>query len=498
MTGFVWILLPLLAAYATAIWWCIETWFQPDGYWAHGPLVPVVGAAILWSRRTQVARIPAAVDARAWWILGPALLLHLAGAALTIDSLSASSMLLAAPGVTWLAFGLQRLRAVLPVLGLLLFAVPLPMFVTGRVAFELKEVAIGLGMALANALGLGVTRDGAMLLVDGQPGSLMVAAPCGGLRSLLSMLLIAYCVAMFLGPRTRGRLALLLGAAAPVALLVNVLRITATCWVASHWGVEVAAGDAHEVLNAGAWILDLGIMLLLSELPGGRPGAAVAEPAVAAAAPAPASATARLHACLLAVLAMPLLVLSLHRPFADDSNRASLLPDRFGPYVQREQRTIDQSFQSLLGTRDAAWRVYGTEGGPPVFVVAVFHESNWKSVHPPHICLEGSDMEIGSDQQVELVVDGQPSRVGVLVAHPRGAAREYVSVHAFVTRELTTGSYLDFFLHHAPRALLRHSNAGALLRVETYVQPGEDVRAARQRCGELLGRMLPVVKGLLP
>jgi hypothetical protein len=34
--------------------------------------------------------------------------------------------------------------------------------------------------------------------------------------------------------------------------------------------------------------------------------------------------------------------------------------------------------------------------------------------------------------------------------------------------------------------------------VETYVEPGEDVKAARQRCGELLGRMLPVVKGMLP
>lgn len=498
MTGFIWMLLPLLAAYATAIWWCVETWFQPDGYWAHGPLVPVLAAVILWSRRRRLAAVPAAPDGRGWWILGPALLLHLAGAALTIDSLSASSLLLAAPGVTWLAFGLQRLRAVAPVLGLLLFAIPLPMFVTGRVAFELKEVAILLGTALSNAVGLGVTRDGAMLLVEGQPGSLMVAAPCGGLRSMLSMMLIAYCVAVFMGPRTRGRIAVLLGFSVPVALLVNVLRITATCWVASSRGVEVAAGEAHELLNAGAWILDLGIMLLLSELPGGRPSAAPVQENVAARAAPVAGGAGRIHACLLAVLAMPLLVLSLHRPFGEDSMRADRLPDRFGPYVLREQRSIDESFQSLLGTRDAAWRVYGTEDGPPVFVVAVFHEANWKSVHPPHICLEGSDMEIGSDQQVELVVDGQPSRVGVLIAHPRGAAQEYVSVHAFVTKELTTGSYLDFFLHHAPRALLRHSNAGALLRVETYVQPGEDVRAARQRCGELLGRMLPVVKGLLP
>ncbi|MEY4672592.1 MAG: hypothetical protein RL148_376 [Planctomycetota bacterium] len=496
MTGLPWMLFPLVAAYATAVWWCVESWFQPDGYWAHGPLVPLLVAILWWARRGQLAGLPAALDPRGWWLLGPALLLHLCGAALTIDSLSAASMLLAVPGIVWLAQGVARLRVLAPVLGLLVFAVPLPMFVSGRVAFELKELAIGLGTGLANALGLGVTRDGALLLVDGQPGSLLVAAPCGGLRSLISMLLIAYCVALFLGPRTTGRTVLLLCAAAPVALLVNVVRIAATCGVASRWGVEVAAGDAHDLLNVGAWVLDLGVMMVLSELPGGRLETSAT---AVASSPAVRDRTGLLfHGGLLAVLAMPLLLLSLHRPFAESQPRAGGLPDAFGPFVLREAREIDPSFQSLLGTKDAAWRVYGEKDGPPVFVVAVFHESNWKSVHPPHICLEGGDMEIGSDRQVELLVDGSPSRVGLIVAHPRGGAREYVSVHAFVSRELTTGSYLDFFLHHAPRALFRHSNAGALLRVETYVEPGEDVKAARQRCGELLGRMLPVVKGMLP
>ena len=144
MTGSALILLPLLAAYATAIWWCVETWLQPEGYWAHGPLVPLVGALVLWSRRRQFAALAPVVDPRGWWLLGPALLVHLAGAALTIDSLSAASMLLAAPGIFWLAMGPARLRAMLPVFGLLLFAIPLPMFVSGRVAFELKEVAIGM------------------------------------------------------------------------------------------------------------------------------------------------------------------------------------------------------------------------------------------------------------------------------------------------------------------------------------------------------------------
>ena len=93
------VVLPLLVAYATAMYWCYELWTIDGGYFAHGPLVPMVMAWVIWSRRKSWSREPARIDQRGWLLLGPALFIHLCGAALTIDSLSALSMVLAVPGL---------------------------------------------------------------------------------------------------------------------------------------------------------------------------------------------------------------------------------------------------------------------------------------------------------------------------------------------------------------------------------------------------------------
>src|SRR5262249_47630890 len=168
MSAFLSIFLPLLRTYEAALRWCWELWWKPDYYFGHGPLVPLVMAAVIWQRRELWRRRPAAPDPRAWWLLGPALLLHLAGAAVTIDSLSAASVALALPGAAWLALGRERLRGLWPVLWLFAFAVPLPLYVTGRLAFELKEVAVSGGLLLAQLTGLQVVRQGALLQVPGQ------------------------------------------------------------------------------------------------------------------------------------------------------------------------------------------------------------------------------------------------------------------------------------------------------------------------------------------
>ena len=160
--------MPLIVAYASALWWCVELWSLPEGYFAHGPLVPAVMAYVVWARRSEWRKVAPVPDARGFWLLGPALLLHLCGAALSIDSVAAASLVLAIPGAAWVAVGRARLVGLWPALWMFAFAAPLPIYVTDRIAFELKEVAVHGGVWLAQATGLGIERDGASLLVEGQ------------------------------------------------------------------------------------------------------------------------------------------------------------------------------------------------------------------------------------------------------------------------------------------------------------------------------------------
>ncbi len=495
MTPFLQVFLPLLLAYATALVWCWDVWMLPDGYYSHGPLVPLLAAVVLWRRRRRWGTVPRLPDARGWWLLGPGLLLHLAGAALTVDSLSALSLLLAVPGAALLALGPARLRGQWPVLGLLVFTIPLPLFLTGRIAFELKELAVQNGLWLANLTGLGAARQGALVAIPGQPDGLLVADPCGGLRSLLAMITIGYCIAFFVGAPAFWRRLLLVLLAAPIALLVNAARIAGTCWLAYWQGTAFAAGTGHDLLNGAAWLVDLGLVLLLDTLLSRRWGN-VAEAAPPVVRPAPVR-SLRGPAVILWGLALPLLLLSLYRPHGDSQGRAESLPVAAGAFRLGERYELGERYRQLLGTDDAAWRSYLGPDQVPVYVVAVFHDANWKSVHPPAICLEGSNMDLLQHGTAETTIAGGYQEVGRILARERGSGREYLSLYAYAARGLCTGHYAAFVLHHAPRALLRASNAGFLLRVETWIENG-DLAAAEARCRGLLGELVPRGLELLP
>ncbi|MEO6593221.1 MAG: archaeosortase/exosortase family protein, partial [Planctomycetota bacterium] len=172
MSAFLAVFLPLIVAYAVTLQWCMDRWSAPTSYFEHCWLVPLVAAFVLWWRRRQWQAQLAAPDYRGFWLLGPGLLLHLAGAQLMIDSWSAMSLCLTVPGAAWVALGRARLRGLWPVVWLVLFTVPLPIYVEGRLAFTLKEVAVQGGTWLANALGAEIVRSGDLLRPRGSEKAL--------------------------------------------------------------------------------------------------------------------------------------------------------------------------------------------------------------------------------------------------------------------------------------------------------------------------------------
>lgn len=192
----------------------------------------------------------------------------------------------------------------------------------------------------------------------------------------------------------------------------------------------------------------------------------------------------------------PLLaLLSFYRP-ASSGGRAPDLPDELGQWrVEREHLLTDRD-HTLLGTDDVAWRTYEGIDGEPVFMVAVFHDSNWKSIHPPHICLEGSNMDVVRDDRQTLDLNGREQEMGRLLCQSRDRGMYYLSYYVFGTGEFTSSSYQGFFLHHLPRAVVRASNSGFLMRVETWVGEGGE-EAARRRCEAFLADFLPAAEALL-
>ncbi len=505
MKAFLRVFLPLLIAYGATLAWCMERWNAPSQNFAHAWLVPLVGAFVVWHRRRQWGGVESVVDRRGWWLLGPGLALHFAGALLMVDSWSAASLVLAIPGAAWLALGTARLRGLWAVLWLGLFLVPMPMYLEGRLAFELKEVAVAAGSALANFGGADVVRLGDRLQPRGLPGSLWVAPACSGLRSLLAMLTLAYCLAFFVGSRSWVRRAVLLCSAPLLAIFANTVRIAVLCWCARWFGVPFAEGTGHTLANGAEWLSLLACLWLIdSRL--ARPSAVAAEASTVPIAAAVTTATTTRKVGLgLWLAAAPLLALSLYRPFAVSTQRADALPAVVAGHslVARTDRQEAQfqadlpSFRERLGTNDFVWRHYHDGQDSHIHLVALFHDTNWKSVHPPRICIEGSNMDIETDDLLPAPWLGDEIVVSRIVAKRRSDQRRFVTLSLFGTRDWLSGDYWQFTWHHLPRALMRANMSGFLLRVETSLRPGEDAAAAARRCQLFLAALVPMAKELL-
>ena len=514
MIPFVAVFLPLLVAYGATLQWCVDRWNAPTQYFAHCWLVPFVGAFVVWQRRAAWRAAPRAVDARGLWLLVPGLLLHAAGASLMVDSWSAASLVLTVPGAAWFALGAERVRPLWPVLWLVLFLVPLPMYVEQRFAFELKEMAVRAGASLANGLGADVVRSGDRLLPRGLPGSLWVADACGGLRSLMATLTLAYCLAFFTGGRSWTRRVVLLAAAPLLAIGANTVRIAVLCLLARAYGVPFAEGTGHDLANAAEWIALVLALLLLDRLcsrrdrvPGPAPDAgAVPVPALAAPAAGPVG-SLRVAGIALWIVAPLLLAWSLHRPGGAATARAQALPGELAGFVEQPREPAAQArferdlprFRELLGTGDFVWRRYRAPDGTFVNVTAVFHDANWKSVHPPRICIEGSNMTIAADDVVPAPWLAPGVTAGRIVAQSRADGGTWVTLSVYGTRDWLSGDYWDFTWHHLPRAIVRASMSGFLLRVESRVLTGghDDLDAAEARCRAVLTALVPAARGVL-
>lgn len=496
MTPLLRVFLPLAIAYGLTLVWCVERWNAPSGSFQHCWLVPPVAAWLCWQRRASWSALPATVDPRGWWLLGPALLLHLAGALLMIDSWSAASLVLAIPGAAWLALGAPRTRALLPILCFLWFAVPLPMYVEGRLAFELKELAVAAGPAIANLFGADVVRSGDHLQLRGMDGALYVADACGGVRSLLATVTLAYCLAFLFGAGGLWRRVLLLLLAPALAVLANIVRIAALCLLARSHGVPFAEGTGHDLANAAEWIALVGALLLVDALlrrwlPAKVGAAKVAPPTWPR---NQAGGHARIAAALLWGTAPLLLLFSGWRPFTHGAGRAAALPTAVAGYALVERTPAQQErfaadlprWRELLGTDDFVWRHYRDTGGHWISLVALFHDANWKSVHPPRICIEGSGMVIEVDDLIAAPWLGDGVQASRILARRRDNGMRFVTLSLFGGADWLAGDYWDFVWRHLPRALLRANLSGFLLRVEAAVAPGEDAAAAEARAGAFL------------
>src|SRR5439155_17532643 len=93
--------------------------------------------------------------------------------------------------------------------------------------------------------------------------SFEVTPQCSGFQSAISLLAIGALVVALL-PMTARRKALVLGAAVPLALVLNVARILAVVGIGLRWGADAAEGFFHQWSSAAIFLLETLALLAIA------------------------------------------------------------------------------------------------------------------------------------------------------------------------------------------------------------------------------------------
>ena len=89
---------------------------------------------------------------------------------------------------------------------------------------------------------------------------LEVAEACSGLRSMVSFIMLSFLFAYLLDKYWFKRTIIVL-LAIPLALFVNIIRVTCTGILAHHYGDKVARGFLHDFSGMAVFVLGFILML---------------------------------------------------------------------------------------------------------------------------------------------------------------------------------------------------------------------------------------------
>jgi exosortase len=227
--------------YASTLSSLARQWGSDDNY-SHGFFVLPLALYFAWERRDRLAAAPRYANAAGLALIVGSLLIRLAGVLGSDIFLTRVSLIGVIAGAIWFVWGQRHVRILaFPILFLLLM-IPLPTIIFNQLAFPLQLFASRVGEGVIAAAGIPVLREGNVLHLPA--ATLEVAEACSGIRSLVSLLMLAIVLGYFTGQGTRGRVALAL-AAVPIAIAANAARVAGTGLAAEWVGPEAAQGFFH-------------------------------------------------------------------------------------------------------------------------------------------------------------------------------------------------------------------------------------------------------------
>ena len=240
---------------STIVKWGTDLWTDPN--YSHGLLIPLVSLYLIKQRLGQLRKLQTVPSNKGLLFILPALVLFVLAIVAGEQFSQRVSLVILFYGLVLFLEGKAIARLLLFPIALFLFAIPLPYILYNAIAFPLKLVATKIAAAAISLFGMPVFRDGNILYLPHT--TLEVVDACSGIRSLMTLITLAFLLASFM-LRSFWKQALLVILALPIAVLANAGRVTLTGLLTKSnpaWG----SGTLHEIAGWGVFVVSFGVLI---------------------------------------------------------------------------------------------------------------------------------------------------------------------------------------------------------------------------------------------
>jgi exosortase len=256
--GFVAMAIPSLISMAR------QSWSTEAG--THQPIVLATGAWLLHYNglRLQAARREAGSARVTFWLLALCWVVYALGRAYGFLVLEGVSLFGVFVALLYQFFGFEELRRQAFPLFYLAFAIPIPGFVLSRITQPLQVLVSWASTVIVGAGGYPIARQGVTIFIA--QFQLLVEDACAGLNSIIGLVAISLFY-IYVVHRGSWRYALLLTAfVIPIAIFVNILRVSAIILIVYYFGDEVGQGVMHGTTGMVLFTFALALVFLLDWL----------------------------------------------------------------------------------------------------------------------------------------------------------------------------------------------------------------------------------------
>jgi len=483
-------------------------WSIKEEY-GHGYIIPVITLFLIWQKKDLIEKSEYSGSWLGVFITVLGLFLYYAGELSSIYTIVQYAFVIVIFGFALSVLGSKVFKIIFVPLAMLLFMIPLPAFLLNNLSSQLQLISSQIGVEFIRLFDISVYLEGNV--IDLGVYQLQVVEACSGLNYLFPLMTLAFISAYFF-TGAFWKKAIIFISSIPITIFMNSIRIGAIGVTVEYWGPEMAEGVLHDFEGWAVFMSCIGILILemwvLASI--GKDKLPLRE-AFGLDFPEDSPEDAKVNyrqipkpflASLSAVVLVTVSVFAIPEQVEVEPERKQFaeFPQMFDGW-QGKQSYMEQVYIDTLKFTDYVMSDYRGEDGASINFYVAYYASQKKgaSIHSPRSCIPGGGWRIKSLSQHNIegvLVENVPLNVNRLVIHKDGSKQLVYYWFQQRGRIITNEYAMKWYLFLDSMNL--HRTDGALVRLTTVLNPGQDISIADKRLEKFSRKIAPIIHQYVP